>query len=720
MNINFIHNYKKVVVASLLLAFALLFQSCEDPVKASELEDLTLSSSLEIISSSQELSSSAMDSLIKISSSVLQSSSSLDSFKVDSNQLSSSLLSSAIQLLDTVSMVKFSQLSGMFTSAITLKLTSETAGAEIRYTLDGTAPNDSSTLYKDSILVIGSSSLSAVAMKDGMISSPVVKEDYEITGTVANPVFSRSAGSYAVGQSVLLTSITEGAKIYYTMDGSSPDSTKSLYSEAITVSSSQTLKAIAYLEGWITSAIVSATYQINGKLDVASISLAAGTYQNSQIATITCPSGATCYYTLNGETPTKNSSIVSGAITILSSATLKVIAIQEAWLDSDVISESYIITGKVATPTFVQAAGKYSSAFSLSISCPSDANCFYTTNGTTPSSSSFALNGDILITITTTVKVIAYRNDWTDSDVASATYTIISTVAAPQISPSGGTFVTDYKDVTFSSSTSNVTLHYTIDGSVVTTSSPISIDGKITLFPNNTGVTPINLQVMAVKLGWNNSAVTSKTFTLTRYCVVNPGNCFTDIRDNKKYRKTTINGKVWMAENLNYGTKVTTSGSKQTLASGKKICYDDDETKCSKDGALYQWHVALGLNSNYMTSMYDFPDGNIRGVCPHNWHIPSKSEWDALSSEGVKLKSTSFGGNNASNFNARAVGYMEQSCCSSSFKTETYYARFWEPTQYSGNNAVNRYMTESKNSISIYANSDNGKQFAVSVRCVQD
>jgi lysophospholipase L1-like esterase len=78
----------------------------------------------------------------------------------------------------------------------------------------------------------------------------------------AAPAFSVPAGTYRVRQSVSIVDGTPGAIIYYTIDGSLPTSNSTVYSGAITVSSTETLQAISVAPGYLTSTIATAVYTI--------------------------------------------------------------------------------------------------------------------------------------------------------------------------------------------------------------------------------------------------------------------------------------------------------------------------------------------------------------------------------------------------------------------------------------------------------------------------
>ena len=80
--------------------------------------------------------------------------------------------------------------------------------------------------------------------------------------TCASPTFSPVEGAYASAQNVTISTATEGATIYYTLDGTTPTESSDVYTSAISVSSTQTIKAIAAKAGCNNSPVASATYTI--------------------------------------------------------------------------------------------------------------------------------------------------------------------------------------------------------------------------------------------------------------------------------------------------------------------------------------------------------------------------------------------------------------------------------------------------------------------------
>lgn len=166
---------------------------------------------------------------------------------------------------------------------------------------------------------------------------------------VADPSASVSASEkYTEEISVELTSATEGAKLYYTTDGSTPGATNgTLYNGAITVSQDTVLKVIAVKDGYLDSSVKTFDYKVTLTVAQPNPSLAGGKYEGNQTVTVTCATeGAKLYYTLDGSTPTaENGTLYTGPVTLTKSCILKVVAVMDGRADSKVVSRTYNITG---------------------------------------------------------------------------------------------------------------------------------------------------------------------------------------------------------------------------------------------------------------------------------------------------------------------------------------------------------------------------------------
>ncbi len=143
-----------------------------------------------------------------------------------------------------------------------VSLTCSTSGSTIYYTLDGSTPTTASTRYTGPFTVSTTATVKALATASSLDPSGVQTGDYRIVNLVANPVIAPAGGLFSVAQPATITCPTSGASIYYTLDGSTPTASSSLYSGPVLVSSSGTLKAIAMKSGAENSAVTSATFGI--------------------------------------------------------------------------------------------------------------------------------------------------------------------------------------------------------------------------------------------------------------------------------------------------------------------------------------------------------------------------------------------------------------------------------------------------------------------------
>ena len=89
--------------------------------------------------------------------------------------------------------------------------------------------------------------------------------NFEAKQLVATPTFTPAAGAYAEPQTVTIACATEGASIYYTIDGSEPTANSTPYTAGIALNTNTTVKAIAVKDGaeWLPSEVATADYTFN-------------------------------------------------------------------------------------------------------------------------------------------------------------------------------------------------------------------------------------------------------------------------------------------------------------------------------------------------------------------------------------------------------------------------------------------------------------------------
>ena len=96
---------------------------------------------------------------------------------------------------------------------------------------------------------------------DTLLSASAVQP---LVDAVASPVFAPDASElFYPTVSVTISCATEGASIYYTLDGTDPTEADTLYSGAFTLSETTTVKARAYKTDKVASPVITTTYRYN-------------------------------------------------------------------------------------------------------------------------------------------------------------------------------------------------------------------------------------------------------------------------------------------------------------------------------------------------------------------------------------------------------------------------------------------------------------------------
>lgn len=147
-----------------------------------------------------------------------------------------------------------------FVGGKVVSLSCETEGATIYYTLDGTIPGENSAVYEGPITLSDTAVVKAIAIRDGMAPGKVATGKIRVE-RVEMPKANIEGGRVTAGTVITLNSETDGAMIYYTLDGSEPTAESERYSGGIALTEDVTLKAIALKGGYRNSAVFEATYK---------------------------------------------------------------------------------------------------------------------------------------------------------------------------------------------------------------------------------------------------------------------------------------------------------------------------------------------------------------------------------------------------------------------------------------------------------------------------
>jgi 3D (Asp-Asp-Asp) domain-containing protein len=158
-----------------------------------------------------------------------------------------------------------------------------------------------------------------------------------------------------------------------------------------------------------------------------------GVYGTTQSIALTCtdPQGPGCAninYTTDGSTPTTSSPVYSSSIPISATTTLKYFARDTSGVNETVKAQVYTIDTIPPTTAASPAGGSYSSSRSVTLTCtdagPGCDKIYYTTDGSTPTTSSPIYFTPINISLTTTLKFFGRDLAGNNEAVKSETYTI--------------------------------------------------------------------------------------------------------------------------------------------------------------------------------------------------------------------------------------------------------------------------------------------------------
>ncbi len=450
-------------------------------------------------------------------------------------------------LTNTVATPKFNPSAGSYNAAQSVTISCETSGATIYYTTDGSTPTTSSNPYTEPISVTTTTTIKAIAVKDGMSNSVVATAVYEINSTLYTKVtsddqidngkkyiivyettpqafsgISGSGAASAYGTGTNVTWKTQGSVIDIANTSAQP----------FTLEGSKSFARLHFAGGYLESTSKTGSgidfetspyddyeWQIEGD--------AGGYYLTFQY------SSSYNTYTLRYN---------SNQFNLYSNATgTRAYLYVQSEIDA------------VDAPAITPPTGTYYENQTVSIDVPDGCTVYYTTNGSEPTTSSVPYTNEFTVAhtagATTTIKAIAVDADNHMSPVTTAVYTwgTPSVVINPDSRNTTATSVS----VTLTYAPNNANVYYTTDGSAPSATNGTLYQGEFTVNIPNVGD---QVTVKAITI-YGNSASPVATATYTHVAeelnIHEP--FFTPIEGGHVNGSTTFNGEYYGDQTLQIG-----------------------------------------------------------------------------------------------------------------------------------------------------------------------
>ena len=443
---------------------------------------------------------------------------------------------------------------------------------------------------------------------------------------VATPTFSPAAGTYYETQTVSIVCTTEGATIHYTLDGNDPTANSAVYSSAITISETTTVKAIAMKEGMTDSEIATAVYTITdapASSDYIRIAELSQLGNGAQVILAARYNGnVNEYYAMTAQTTGKPTGVLFTSVPGNNG---------EAIPSSITEEEStyyWTVTSDGTNYTFTNANGDVLGYTSSTNFATGGDNTAWTIQFATSEASAMVpgYGGFVISNVNNEVRAIALNNNHNFGpyhtqnmggdgynfflDIFSTENGSTPVCATPTFSPEGGTYY-ETQTVSISCSTAGATIYYTLDGSDPTPNSTVYAEPILV-------AESMTIKAIAIKEGFNDSNIATANYTITIGAI-------------------TIFNQDWEGE-MNGWTFVTVEGTKPWIIgehNGNHYAYGNGYN----GGANEQWCISPAFDLNTYSNAtltfvnaknYSGPDLELYFSNNYNGETPASATWIPL------------------------------------------------------------------------------------------
>jgi peptidoglycan/xylan/chitin deacetylase (PgdA/CDA1 family) len=327
--------------------------------------------------------------------------------------------------------------------SVALSATDDSSVADTYYTTDGSTPTTSSTVYSGPFTVPVTSTVKFFSVDVAGNAEQVQSQQIDIdtstptTTALCNGV-GCSAGWYNAPVQMSLSAVDGGgsgiAATYYTTNGSTPTTSSPKYNGPFTLSKTTTVQFFSVNNAGTAEAVETQLVQVDTAAPTTTIACngaacSSGWYTASPV-TVTLSANdnsggsgvAATYYTTDGSDPTTSPTAVqySGPFTVASTTTVRFFSLDVAGNAETVRSQAVQIdTGAPTTTALCNgvacSAGWYTSPVTVALSATDSggsgvAATYYTTDGSTPTTSSPKYSGPFTVSRTTTVQFFSVNN----------------------------------------------------------------------------------------------------------------------------------------------------------------------------------------------------------------------------------------------------------------------------------------------------------------------
>jgi len=385
---------------------------------------------------------------------------------------------------------------GTYGKGVTVTLASSERG-KIRYELGEQEPSMSSPVYTAPIRVNESTTVTYFGLDRAENMSKTVRAKYIIDRTPPAIVARPPGGNYSGRIRVKLES-SEPATIHYTL----PTTNSPRYRGPISVARNLELSYFAFDIVNNVSMVNKQKYILDSTPPVTTAEPAGGTYSGPIEIGLKTEKGAVIHYTVDGTTPIEASPEYSGAIRISSDIVLKFYATDASGNREEIRIERYTFDSTPPSTVIMPSPGVYNRPVSISMSSEKDGKIFFRLDGRkdfSPYRSPFVMDRSI--------KIFFYSEDQAGNREGVQMVEYIIDTQPPRTVPYPAPGGYNPPITLELKSEEGAKIHYTLDGSEPTGSSPV----YLTPLASRDNVT---LRFFAIDKAGNREKVRTASYTV--------------------------------------------------------------------------------------------------------------------------------------------------------------------------------------------------------------